>query len=458
MSRRTRATLLPLLLAACGGGEGELLARAQSLHRASLLVTRIEEPGMIDRIVAAGVREPLFDAMLPASPERIRHLAAIATGRMGGAGAGEALLRLFDERSGDFGKDGARMQYAAVGFTLLRDPAFAVDLVERLATVDPNNAVAALAAEERTEEYFTVDAQLCDALLGLGVWNAEEELVKQLRRRDRIRVLIDAYAVLRRRTGLSLPFRYNGSYADRGADADRWSAMLRATRDERIARAPFRSDTPRFKRRCEEVVAWLGGRSVNQRYIAYKILPILGSATTPFLVAELRSNNPIGQRQAAIVLGRIGDPAAASALRSALAYADDDARAEAVRALLLVGDREARPLVRARLADADAEVRGFAARYLGTLGTDEDRPLLAAALARERAPSTVAEMLCALLRRGDRSVAGRLREVFRSGEQLDREAALAALEEVAGKKSGASALDAPAKRDETAALMGEWFR
>ncbi len=455
---RPAAAMLPLLLAACGGGEGDLLARAERLHRASLLVARIEEPGMLDRIIAADVREPVFDALLPSRPERVRHLAAIAAGRMGGPGAGEALLALFDERSGDFGKDGARMLYAAVGFTLLDDPAFAVDLVERLATVDPNNAVAALGAEERTEEYFTVDAQLCDALLGLGLWNAEEELVKQLRRRDRIRVLIDAYAVLRRRTGLDLPFRYNGSYADRAADADRWAEALRATRAERVARKPFRADTPRFRRRCGAVVAWLGERSVNQRYIAYKILPILGTATTPFLVAELRSENPIGQRQAAIVLGRIGDPAAAPDLRAAASYADDDARAEAVRALLLVGDRGALALVRERLADADPEVRGFAARYLGALGSAEDRARLGEALARERAPSTVAEMLCALLRRGDRSVARRLCDVYRTGEQLDREAALAALEECAGEKSGGSALDDPAKRDLTADRMESWFR
>jgi len=455
---RLAAALLPLLLAACGGGEGELLARARTLHRASLLVARIEEPGMIDRIIAADVREPVLDALLPSMPPRVRHLAAIATGRMGGPGAGEALLALFDERSGDFGRDGARMLYAAVGFTLLGDPAFAVDLVERLSTVDPNNAVAALGAEERTEEYFTVDAQLCDALLSIGVWNAEEELLKQLRRRDRIRVLIDAHAVLRRHTGLNLPFRYNGSYADRAADADRWAALLRATRPERVASRPFRSDTARFRNRCEEVVAWLGGRSVNQRYIAYKILPILGRAATPFLVTELRSANPIGQRQAAFVLGRIGDPAAAPDLRAAASHADDDARAEAVRALLLVGDRGALDLVRERLADPDPEVRGYAARYLGTFGADGDRSRLAAALGRERAPSTVTELLCALLRRGDRSVVGRLCDVYRSGEQLDREAALQALEECAGEKSGGSALDDAATREKTAALMEGWFR
>jgi len=403
------------------------------------LLARLDEPDVMDHVVALAAVGPLVDcasgsetgyAPLSAggdAPDRPRLLACLALGRIGGAEARDALVTLLGAPTPKPVRDGALHLYAAAGLTLLHDPGAAVDLVLNLSKVNPNDNVAALASEAGEGVYYTVDAQISDALLSLGLWDVEEDLVEQMRRHDFVRVLIDAYAVLRRHTGLDLPFRYNGSYADREMDADAWLARLRETRAEREQRHPFDDTNPHFKERCGLLMHWLGGVKVNDRYVAEKALLRLGRHAIPFLVAELQGENPSGQREAALMLGRIGRPEAAPALRAALTLRDADARAAVVAALTSIRDADARAAVLRCLQDEDGEVRANAARYLEALGGADARPALAAALAKEDAPGTATAMACALFRLGDAAQVDRLLQIFMRGEQLDREAARDAL-------------------------------
>lgn len=418
------------------------------------LVLRLEEEEAFARVVGLRAAGPLVEATAEGKPERIRRLACLALGKIGGAEARDRLLELLAAPTPEPRVQGAMRLYAVAGLTLLNDPGTAVDLVLQLSTVNPNDNVAALAAEGANSEYYTVDAQICDALLGMGLWAVEEELVLQMRRRDMVRVLIDAHAVLRRHTGLDLPFRYNGGYADRDADADAWAKRLRETRPERMRARPFDAANPRFRARCADMIAWLGGQAVNDRYIAEKVFVRLGPPAVPMLAEAMLDGVPSLQREAAFVLGNIGDPAAAPALRKALALKDPKARARALDALRLLGDREAVAPAVERLGEADPEVRGCAARLVGVLGDASHREALSAALAKETAPGAIVLLACALSRLGDAGQVPRLLAIFLDGEQLERQAAH---EELRRLEPGWKA-DPLAKREARAGAAGEFPR
>ncbi len=414
------AALLLGLFAACADDTAE---RQQRVAEARALVARLDEPEAFARVVALGEVAPLLEATEANRPERMRKLACLALGRIGGDAARDRLLALLAAPTPDPLVQGALRLYAAAGLTILKDPGTAVDLVNQLSTVNPNDNVAALAGEGVESDYYTVDAQICDALLAMGLWSAEDELVAQLRRRDKVRVLIDAHAALVRHTGIDLPFRYNGGLPDREADALAWAKRLKETRKERMRARPFDSSNPRFQARSRDMIVWLGGQAVNERYVAEKVLVRLGPVAVPFLAEALVKGGPSGQREAALVLGRIGDLAAAPALRQALGLADGKARARALDALRLIGDKDAVAPAALRLKDADPEVRANAAALLGVLGDASHKDPLREQLAKETAPATMTQLAIALSRLGDTGQTPRLLSIFMDGEQLDRQAA-----------------------------------
>jgi len=446
-----KAAFLFALVAACTDEAAERQAR---IAEARPLVARLEEPEAFARVVALGEAGPLVEATAAGQPERVRRLACLALGRIGGAEARDRLLELLAAPTPEPGVQGALRLYAALGLTLLKDPGTAVDLVNQLSTVNPNDNVAALAGEGVESEYYTVDAQICDALLTMGLWTLEDELVAQLRRRDKVRVLIDAYGVLRRHTGLDLPCRYNGGLPDREADAAAWAKRLKETRAVRMRERPFDSSNPRFRKRCEDMIAWLGGQAVNERYIAEKVLVRLGPVAVPFLSRTLLEGTPSAQRESALVLGRIGDPSAAPALRKALDLADGKARARALDALRLIGDKDAVAIAVERLSDADAEVRASAASLVGELGDASRAEPLRAAQARETAPATTAALAVALSRLGDLEQVPRLLSIFLDGEQLDRQAAYEELKRLAPEWQA----DPLVPREERVAAAGRYPR
>jgi HEAT repeat protein len=426
-------------------------------QEADPLIETLAEEGILARVVELKAVGPLLAATAAGRPERTRRLACVGLGRIGGDEARDRLLALLQEATGEPEQYGPMRLYAAVGLTELKDPGTAIDLLLALSRINPDDNLAARAAEGQTGSYWTIDAQLCDALLGLGLWTAEEELIEQMTRRHYVRVLIDAHAVLRRRTGLELPFRYNGSYEDRKRDAEAWRQKLSETRAERRRRQPFPAHDARFQRRLADIMDWLGGQAVNYRYIARKVVERVGGYALPALTEALKSANPSAQRQAALMLGRIGDARAAPALCEALNLADADARSEAIDALGKLAT-DARLAVLPLLADPDPEVRASAAEYLWIYGKPEDLDALRAALEKERSPATVTRLHGAVLLQGDEASAPALCRIFVDGEQHDREAALRALELASGKTTGVTATDPKPRREEAAREMAGWFR
>jgi len=379
--------------------------------------------------------------------------ACVELGELGGAGARDALLGILNAPSPEPARDGPMRLYAAVGLTRLADPATAIVLIEALSKVNPNDNIASLASEERNQEYYTVDAQIADALLTLGLWTAEEDLVEQMQRRHRIRVLIDAYAVLRRQTGLDLPYHYNGSYEDRIRQSEAWRSKLRETRAQREKERPFDAGNPQFQKDCRRIVKWLGGKAMNDRLIAHKVLDRVGRYALPFLEEALTSDRGVDQRQAAYMMGRIGHIDAAPALRRALTVKDADARGEVVDALTLVGDKQAFEDVCKAIADEDPEVRAAVARYLGASGNAQANEVLRGAVKAEQRPNARASMLFALLALDEPGVIDDVLEIFVSGDQLERQIAERELARATGRKLAATALDSKEKRSAAAAAF-----
>ena len=374
MKRNTRWLSLVVLLAAC-----------TSADDGPTVVTTPDK----DRDAA-----PWIAKTAASKPPEERRSACVELGRIGGNAARERLLELLTESTRDLEMDGPIHLYAAAGLTVMRDAGTAVPMLLALSTINPNDNIAALASEARSEEYYPVDAQLCDALLGLGLFEVEEDLVAQLRRRDRIRVLIDAYAVLRRHTGKDLPFRYNGSYEAKNADADRWQEWLRSTRAERRKQRPFDAANPEFAASFQRVVDDLGTDVMNNLLMARKVVQRVGVYAVPFLLKTLASDNVTWQREAALMLGRIGSIEAAAGLRDAVALDNAAARKNAVEALAAVGDRDAGTLVTTCLTDAG--VRAAAAGYLGVFGDADALAPLQKALDGESLPDTRSAIAAAI--------------------------------------------------------------
>jgi len=433
---------------ACGDGESnsakpgvpvpeQAATDPAAVTRTRELLPRLAEPEVLSEVVSLGAVAPLIEVLeAPADEvdEETFGLACVALGEIGGSAARNALLSILQGPSPKPQRDGPRRLYVAVGLTRMADPATAIPLIEALSKVNPNDNIASLASEERNLEYYTVDAQICEALLALGLFAAEEDLVEQMRRKHRVRILLDAYAVLRRETGFDLPYDYNGSYADRLRQAEAWRDRLRRTRGDRETARPFDEKNEDFIRDCTRVVAWLAGKSMNNRLIAHKVLDRVGRYALPHLEVALRSDRGVAQRQAAYMMGRIGHPSAAPALLKALDSKDDDARAEALDALRLVGHFESSHLVVPRLEDKDPEVRAAAARYLGQFGGEAAKTALGEAIETEERPAARAAMWIARLRLRDDAATAPVLEIFVSGEQIEREAAQAALEERTGRK------------------------
>jgi len=119
------------------------------------------------------------------------------------------------------------------------------------------------------------------------------------------------------------------------------------------------------------------------------------------LVAFLVDPNPEVRARAAVALGRIGDPAAAPALREALEDFDRAVRIEVIFALGQIPDRGAgEALLQILESDPDPEVRGVAAEALGKLGDPGIWPALIERAAAEADPGVRGEIALAFWRAG----------------------------------------------------------
>ncbi len=115
-----------------------------------------------------------------------------------------------------------------------------------------------------------------------------------------------------------------------------------------------------------------GGYGLLRRW-ALDLLGEMGAEeVVPEFVAQGRGADPLGRERACEALGRVGGPAAVSALSEMATHdAAAPARAAACRALGRIGsDEAADPLARLALESEDAPVRAAACRALGRIGSE----------------------------------------------------------------------------------------
>jgi len=155
----------------------------------------------------------------------------------------------------------------------------------------------------------------------------------------------------------------------------------------------------------------------------------IGAPAVPGLLAALRDAEEDVRREAAWVLGKIGDAAAVPGLLAALHDADVDVRVAAAAALGQIGDATAVPGLLAALHDADVDVRWTAARALERIGDAAAVPGRLAALGDADADVRWAAAV-ALGQIGDNAAVPGLLAALGDADADVREAAAAALGEI----------------------------
>ena len=185
----------------------------------------------------------------------------------------------------------------------------------------------------------------------------------------------------------------------------------------------------------------------------------IGAPAVPGLLAALRDAEEDVRREAAWVLGKIGDAAAVPGLLAALHDADVDVRVAAAAALGQIGDATAVPGLLAALHDADVDVRWTAARALERIGDAAAVPGRLAALGDADADVRWAAAV-ALGQIGDNAAVPGLLAALGDADADVREAAAAALGEIGDAAAVPGLLaalgDANADvREAAAAALGE---
>ncbi len=159
------------------------------------------------------------------------------------------------------------------------------------------------------------------------------------------------------------------------------------------------AESIRQRRRCVDALIAVGGDGPG----------------VPTLVEALKHDQWYVVRNAAQVLGELGDPGACTALTKTLAHADDRVRVSAAQALEQIGTAEARATLRAAVGDGVIAVRRVAARAFDeTPETAADlgaRLALVAAMEREHDDETLLDQVRALGRLGTPDAVQRLLRV-----------------------------------------------
>jgi len=146
---------------------------------------------------------------------------------------------------------------------------------------------------------------------------------------------------------------------------------------DRAARALESLDSSRLEARRKELadrglaglVAILGGERISDDGIeAMKLLTDAGERAVPLLVDSLGSHDWTVRWRSAVILGRIGDRAAAQPLIDALSDSNVEVRFYAAEALGRLGDPSAVGPLIAALHDSGNYVQQAAAEALGNLG------------------------------------------------------------------------------------------
>lgn len=143
------------------------------------------------------------------------------------------------------------------------------------------------------------------------------------------------------------------------------------------------------------------------------------------LIGELRNDADYGgdtiiRSYAALALGRLGDPRAASYLDELVDEPNDKARERVVRALVKLHANDSEPVFIKKLGDRTPVVRALAAEGLGSIGDSAAIPWLRQTLENDPDPEVRMYAVEALLKLGDDSARARIPEVMRGVSWLVR--------------------------------------
>lgn len=125
-------------------------------------------------------------------------------------------------------------------------------------------------------------------------------------------------------------------------------------------------ETPEFKAAAERAPEFIHARRSRMSEIS-SIEKSGGVAGVNSLTRLLSDSDPLVRGEAASTLGRVKDPAAFAALKTALKSDDNNTRWGAIQGLAGLNDRQAVPLLISALRHADRNTRWKAAKALGEL-------------------------------------------------------------------------------------------
>ena len=110
-------------------------------------------------------------------------------------------------------------------------------------------------------------------------------------------------------------------------------------------------------------------KHIKGRRLIIDALSIVGRHDIEILANGLNDSKWYVARNAALVLGKIGDPESIKFLSKVISHSDNRVRKEVVKALGNTKDNAALPLIKKSLRDSDAHVRIAAAKALGNIKT-----------------------------------------------------------------------------------------
>lgn len=145
-----------------------------------------------------------------------------------------------------------------------------------------------------------------------------------------------------------------------------------------INESPFMSFAENFNRSTIPYFLELLGtmKHIKGRRVIIETLSIVGRHDVELLANGLNDSRWYVVRNAALVLGKIGDPGSIGFLSKVLSHSDNRVRKEVIRAIGNTKNNAAFPFIIKSLNDSDANVRIAAAKALGSINTLEAKQAL----------------------------------------------------------------------------------
>lgn len=390
----------------------------------------------LNETLEGGVAAERLDDLLalaqnPERPRRVRTKAILCLGLGGGSKLEKALLEILKTD-----EDGMVRVYAAEALGRVGSAHLAVDLCYYL--IFDEEPFRKRSAKGLTEPYYTVDSEVCKALIALGVAGGVDFMIRQLSGNHRVRVLHQAVSTLRRTAGENFEYRPDSRAGDRRSAARRWRVWFDENRGGLGLEGRAATGSREFRRRVSELVDTLHHFHFLNMSRARATLVLLGETAAPELLAGLARPEMHVRVHCAEILGRIRLKAARGALGEACADGKAEVRAAAVSALGQIGPGPETDVVLRLLKDQALDVRIGAVLALSRVNRGVAVPAIEAALreAKNQSPTFQRDGHFSLAAHGDASAVDWLAERLESPDTAFRQLVADRLESLTGRNPG----------------------